>query len=537
MREERSLERYREYPTNNAKYILIPIGIGLTILMIIGGVALYLAKGSPTSRYNNAVNLFNQGQYKSAAEQFDKLGNYLDSKKRSQEAITMLHYSDAKAAFQSGDFEKAKEEFQAAGSYQDAELLAKESERAIHYAKAASLGQSGDIEGAVKEYNLSEYKDYKDKIAELYVASGDKALGENLFDKALEQYKAADTYKDSSENIQKCYYKMAEDAESKSDYDNAVKYFTEAKSYNDAPERIKGVYYALGTAALQNKDYDKAAVNFKLAGDYKDSATVAKEAFYHKGSEALKNNNFSEACEYLKLADDYQNAKALYKESSYGYGIECLKNGSFDTAREVFEACGNYKSAKVLLKVVDAEQAYAAGYISQAASAYSKVSAKTKIPGFDLSARRSMIISQNSLEKIRGYWIATNNYIRAQHMLGHGSWKDVHATALWMGQYANITYTINADGTFNLSGTVCYGRFRNYSSNRAKVRTERQTINFNVKNLKTLSKGMKIDKYVTLKYSKGSLFVIYKRNKKAGSSTNKFISRVKFTKSTAGFGY
>ena len=117
--------------------------------------------GSKTSKYNNAVNAYTAGNYEEAAKQFDKLGDYRDSKQRSAESLTRMHYENGKLAFASGDYDKAKEEYQAAGDYENAKLFAEESERASHYAKGESLGSSGDIDKAIEEFKKSEYKDFK----------------------------------------------------------------------------------------------------------------------------------------------------------------------------------------------------------------------------------------------------------------------------------------------------------------------------------------------------------------------------------------
>ena len=520
------MARYQEYPHSNKKYILIPIGIGLTIFAVIGGVAFYLIKGSPSSKYSQAVNTYNAGDYRSAAEQFAKLGDYMDSKQRSAESVIKMHYSDAMKAFQSGDYDKAKAEFEAAGQYENAEALAKESERASHYAKAVALTQSGDLDGAIKEYQTAQYKDSDEKIFDLYVAKGDKALDAKDYDKAIENYTTAGTFKDSEEPLLKCYYRMGEDYQSQNNLKDAASYFTKAGDYQDATDRLKAVYYTLGTDALSKNDYGNAADYLKLAAGYKDAASKGKEAFYNKGSQLQNSKDYENAAEFFKLAGEYKDSKARYSESMYNYGIALLKEGSSNDAMLVFESLGGYKLSKELLKVSTAEAYVKNNSISEAAATYKTVSKKTKVSGFDVQGRKSFVMAWNTLNRVSGaHAVATNSVeVRKYFYRGGRKFRQLwYFTGLNPNQGVAIRFAPNDDNTFNITGTVSWGRFTKFAYTQSNVRSEIHTSNFQFAHVKKYPSVIRLSGGAKLKYKNGLFIVTYSKYK-GGAKYSSYIT-------------
>ena len=510
------MARYQEFPHSNKKYILIPIGIGLTIFAIIGGVALYLIKGSPSSKYNQAINSYNAGDYKLAAEQFAKLGDYMDCKQRSAESIIKMHYSDAMKAFQSGDYDTAKTEFEAAGQYENAEALAKESVRASHYAKAVALTQSGDLDGAIKEYQTAQYKDYEEKIFDLYVAKGDKALDDKDYDKAIENYTTAGTFKASDEPLLKCYYRMGDDYQSQNNLKDAASYFAKAGDYQDAPDRLKAVYYTLGADALSKNDYDNAAEYLKLAVGYKDAASKGKEVFYNKGVQLQNSKDFKNAAEYFKLAGEFKDSKTRLNESTYNYGIALLNEGSSADAMLVFESLGGYKLSKELLKVSTAEAYVKTNNISEAAAIYKTVSKKTKVSGFNVQGRKSFVMAWNTLYKVSGIHAVATNTVEVKKYFYRGGrryrqlW---YFTGLNPNQGVAIKFAANDDNTFNITGTVTWGRFTKFAYVQSNVRSEIHTSNFQFAHVKKYPSVIKLSGGAKLKYKNGLFTVTYSKYK------------------------
>ena len=495
------------------KYVVIPLGIGILVFAIFGGVAYYLMNGSKTSRYNQAVNAYTAGNYKEAAEQFEKLGDYRDSKQRSSESLTLMHYNNGKLAFQSGEYARAKEEYQAAGDYENAKLLAEECDRASHYANGESLASSGDTDKAIEEFKKSEYKDYKDRIAALYVTKSDKALAEGKYDQALEFAKTAADYKDTNEPVLSCYYNMGEDAFSKNDLNNAVANFTKAGEFKDAADKAKSINYTLGTDALNKKDYENAAEYLKLAGDFRDASTIAKEAFYVTATKRYNEKNYAAASEYFKLAGEYKNSKTLYQASCYNLGTEELKAGKFEDAAGHFELCGSYKYAKDLVNVCIGEAAIAANKLSDAMSAYKKVSKKASVSGFNIQSRKTFVTNWYNIDKIcRDYGI-TSQWIHSERKTGYVR-HFAHITTFVTSQAVSLRYSVNANGTFNVTGAATWGRLLNCPNRREDIRMEVVLSRFQFAGIKKFPSSIKLSGGAKLTYKNGTMTIKY--NKKKG---------------------
>ena len=510
----------------NFKIPLIAGAIGIVLLAGGAGGAYYFMHGSSTAKYNEAVNAYTAGDYASAAAQFDKLGDYRDSKQRSAEALTRMHYQNGQAAFQSGDYDKAKEEFTAAGSYESAEALAAECERASHYAKAEKLVTSGDLDKAIEEFNASGYKDYKDKIAELYMTKAEKAVESGDNDQALELAQKAADNKGSDEPVLICYYKMGETAFDKNDLRNAASYFVSAEEYKDAPEKAKSIYYTLGKDALGKNDYDNAANFFSLAKDYKDTKSIAKEAYYLTGKSRYNDKNYEAAGQFFELAGDYKDSKALFNASYYTLGTNELKSGKYEAAAEHFEKCGSYKYAKDLVNVCIGEAAIANEKLSDAMAAYKKVSKKASVSGFNVQSRKTFISNWYNMNVIcRDYAVATN-WMNSKKRIGNYmmNW---YYTSIMPNQAISIKYSVNQNGTFNVTGAVSWGRFLNCppQGQNSKVKMKVNISRFQFAGIKKFPTTIKLSGGAKLVYKNGKFTV--KFSKKSGKV--KYTSTITYT--------
>ena len=499
----------------NMKIPLIAAAVGIVLLAGGAGGAFYFMKGSPTAKYNEAINAYTAGDYASAAQQFEKLGDYRDSKKRSTEAMTKLHYKNAQAFFSTGEYEKAKEEFLACGEYENAAALAEESDRAFHYAKGASLAASGDQDGAIKEYEASGYKDCKDKIAELYMAKADKAVEGGNYDQALEFAKKASDNKGSEEPVFICYYNMGEDAFNKKDLINAASYYVDAEEYKDARDKAKSIYYTLGKDALGKKDYENAATFFCLSKDYKDTASIAKEAFYITGKNRYNEKNYPAAGQFFELAGDYKDSKTLYQASYYNLGISELLAGKYDDAAEHFELCGSYKYAKDLVNVCIGESAIAANKLSTAMSAYKSVSKKASVSGFNIQARKAFITNWYRIDAICRDYLVSTNWVHVEKRTSTQI-RGYSFTSLATNQVVSMKYSVNANGTFNVTGVASWARILNCPASKADVKMEVHISRFQFAGIKKLPTTIKLSGGAKLTYKNGIMHVNY--NKKSGKT-------------------
>jgi len=477
------------------------VGIILVILLGLGGTMLYVTKGSPTSKYNKAVNDYTAGNYMAAAQQFEALGDYRDSKRRAAESLQKMHYTFGKTAFENGEYEKAVEEYEAAGEYEDAKDKAIESKNAMHYTKGVSLSKSGDIDKAIEELKLANGSyDADAKIFDLYVLKGDKEIENKAFDKAMEYFKTAGTYKDNAEQIKKCYYFMGDDAESKNEHDKAVSYYVEAGDYSDAADKIKAIYYNAGIDALAGNQTDKAAEFLKIAGDYKDAASKGQAAFYSRGVALLKAKEFESASEFLKLA-------------------------------------GSYKNAKELANVCDAEVCLKEGDVKTAVSLYSKVSKKTTVSGFNIQARKTHASQRLAIDKVHGMYsqAAYDIYVEKKvYTATSGHFKKWYFSTLFYHIASTpsviVNYDVNPDGTFNIYGTVSFVRFTKYAEEQSGLEYELTKYSYRINKVKKFPKTIKLPNGTKLTYNGQNFLLKYAKNKKTKSGKIEFRSTVRYQK-------
>ena len=489
-----------DYPNgtpSNLKFILIPLAIGLLIFLGLGGAMLYLKGGSPNAKYNNAVSAYNAGNYASAAQQFEALGDFKDSKQRAAEAVLKMHYTNGKYAFETGEYEKAVTEYEAAGDYEDSKERLAEAQNAVHYNKGVALSKSGDVDGAIEELKKANGSyDSDAKLFDLYVLKGDKEIDNKAYDKAMEYYKTAGNYKDASEQIRKCNYYLGMDAESKNQPDEAVAYYVEAGDYEDAAERIKAIYYNAGIDALSKNENDKAADFLRIAGDYKDAAEKGKGAFYLKG-------------------------------------ISLLKAKDFETADAFFTLAGNYKNAKELSYACQAEMYLLEGEVSKAVSLYSKVSKKTKVSGFDIQGRKNHASLRLAIDKIHGgYTVKSHNIYATKTFITSGMrvTRKSYFMVLFVTPTVVVNYDVNPDGTFNIYGTASYVRFHTYTEDAQGSGTEMITNSFRFNKVKKMPSTIKLSSGAKLKYKNGTFTLTYAKNKRSGSTKCKFRTTIKYRK-------
>jgi tetratricopeptide (TPR) repeat protein len=548
-----------DYPVfrKRRKHISVFALLSILVVFATAGIAIYSLVLSPLQKYNRAAEAFEAGDYQTALTGFEGAAGFRDSKERAAEAYSLLHYTNGKTAYESGDFEKAKAEFSAAGNYKDSAELALESERAGRYAKAVSMLSAGQTDEAIEELKLlGDYKDSRDLIFSTLSGKGDQAVLNGDFEKAAEYYGKAGEYgsiagkelyisyglglkavregnyeqaaglfektgdyMDSAEQLQKCYSHLVEKAVAANDLETAAKYLAKSGLQTSGVNaNLRERCYSLGIEALDKKDYGKAAEFLKAAGDYKDAKQKGKQAFYMQGTVLMKAGSYLEASNYFQIAGDYKDSKALRKECVYLRAVAKFEANELDEAIAIFKQLGDYKYAKELIKVCNAESYYATGLLNEAAAAYSKVSTKASVTGFNIQARRASVITEAALSKMKGEWTAKSNNAYANVVYNFG-WRKktknkgsvkglVDGQDLWFGVRENL------DGTFDITIQVTYFCFKSYSRRYVK---DNMGISSAVKTfvrVRTLPSTFKLSSNLTLKYSKGEFILEHARDVK-----------------------
>ena len=453
------------------------------------------------------------------------------------ESVNAEHYSKAEDLAAKGNYAEAIEEYKKANDYSDA------NEKIFKiYCSLAEKAQAEDkYDEAISNYQkASEYKDVSDKILAIYYAQGEKAFAAGEFDKAVIFYRNAGAYKDSKTRLSEIAYFCAEQALKNKDIKSAASYFSDAGDYKDAQIQAQKLYYNLGISALKNKNYEEGAKDLQSAGDYpaakklldttitnliaqKDYSTAEKMAAYYEdskvaglkdyiqGRKAYSDGDYAAALLAFERAKDTKDTSLYIKASNYFLGVKALADKDFKLAQTYFSKGENYKNSQVLLNVCLAEENIAKNDYKTAATFYSKVPKSLKVNGINISARKSLMSRITAFSKIKGnYSVKSNRIQTTKRKYNNKKYKYYwYVKGIVSQQYLRLDYSVNRDGTINLSGTVCYYRYTNYSDYSASLKRKYETVSFNIRNLKSIPTNVVIGNHLRLKYKKGIFTVVY----------------------------
>ena len=525
----------QEYPVFRKRRKGPSVYLVLSVLVILAtaGIAVYLLLVTPSRKYKAATAAFDAGDYKTAASAFEEIGGFRDSKDRAAESVMLLHYTNGRAAFDSGNYERAKAEFTAAGTYKDSAEMAAESEKALHYAAALTLITGGQTDAAVEELKLcGDYRDSKKLIFDQFISRGDLALGSGNYETAADYYVKASEFGPVSGKENIISYGYGVRALKSGQYEAAAGYFSKAGNFQDSAEQAKSCYQKLAETAIAANDFENAAKYYEKTGLQSNVVnSKLKDYCYTAGVNAFKQKDYDSAASYLTTAGDYKNSRELLKECIYCQGIERLAAKEFDQGAALFRKCGKYKFAQDLVRVCTAESYYANGSLNEAAAAYSKVSPKTSVPGFNVQGRKISINTERSLIKLSGEWTAKSNdaYIRIVRKRGKHKVKIKRSQKkLVGGQKLYFAYRENPDGTFDVTIQATYYRFVSYSRMHALSNAGVASIEKTYFKVRKLPSTFKISKNLTVKYSKGTFILFYSRNNKKKYKTDQYRSTVKY---------
>ncbi|MDR1183630.1 MAG: zinc-ribbon domain-containing protein [Coriobacteriales bacterium] len=193
-------------PKKSKKGLFIALGAALlVILLVVGGFVGFNIYRS--SNYDDAVTLFNSGEYQQAYDAFDKLGDYQDAPLFKDLAQNWLDYEAARALLDAEDFEGAKSAFEALAGFEDSADFALLCQHNIDYLAAINNYEDGDFEGALTAFStlaslgFADASDWADKTS--------YALAAGLYDAgdyyaAFKAFQALGTYEDSSARMEEC---------------------------------------------------------------------------------------------------------------------------------------------------------------------------------------------------------------------------------------------------------------------------------------------------------------------------------------------
>lgn len=248
----------------------------------------------PAIKYEKAVQLYEDGDFKAARKSFSEFDSY----KESHDYILKCDYGIAEALMSSGFYPEAADAFTALNGYADSDNRAEECMLII----ADNYFKEGNYDAAVS----------------VYAAAGKTELARQT---AVEKAKSLAANGD--------FFGAAEVAAKFCDEDVVNEY-----TYQGA------------LAAKNDGNFKTAADNFYRLGTYKDSAQLAEESTYgfYKAEYAEKGAS-EEIVRGFYFLGNYNDSKDLFVQTAYEYGQKCMENGDYSAAAAMFKNSGNYKGA------------------------------------------------------------------------------------------------------------------------------------------------------------------------------------------------
>ena len=436
------------------------------------------------------------GKYEEAIDYYKKAGEYKDT----AEDISGVYYVQGEKAFEAGEMDKAIGFFKDAGTYKDATTKVSE----IAYGQAELALKNKDNVTAAKYFTeAGDYNDALNRAQTIYYNLGTASAKKKAYDEAIEYFTNAGEYKDAKSKLQVAHYNKGKDLIGKKQYEDGAKELKEAGDYAAAKKLLDSTI----TSLISGKDFDNAE---KLA-DYCDPAIIEGLKQYIAGRKAYSAGEYGDAISKFEKAGETKDSATFIKASYYSLGLDALKRGGYDNAMDYFTKSEDYKNSKALFNVSSAEHLIALGDYKEAAKHYSKVSAKLKVDGVNISARKTLMNRVSAFAKIEGSYTVKSNSIKTTNVWEEDtryreSW---YASGVVPGQYLTLEFSVNDNGTIDLKGEVCFYHYTNYSSLSSLVEGEFTTVKFHLKNLKKIPTNVVIGSHLRLKYSKGKFSVVY----------------------------
>ena len=228
----------------------------------------------PGNKYDEALNMVENGQYEEAMAVFGELktAGYKDS----AEQVTATHYLLASKQLETGDYQNAYDNF----------VL------------------------------LKDYKDSSEKVQESGYAYAQALMEEENYKDAVEIFKAIGAYENSVELETQCYLEEAKKQYDRGEYYAAIFWYEKIKEYDKNSEIYIDAQYNYGLEQLAAQEFETAIDAFEKADGYKDAETQLLAAKY--GYVRVYNGFRDEKTVYSYLEDlkaaDYKDSASIFKE-------------------------------------------------------------------------------------------------------------------------------------------------------------------------------------------------------------------------------
>ena len=297
-----------------------------------------------------------------AAESYDSVGRFLDSKDRAENCRRTV-YDEAVRLAELKQYSESMEMLSALRDYEDSALLRR-------YYEAFSLEQEDKFTEASRAFAaLEDYKDSKEQAVEVLKRGYQEADAQERLGKQEEACRlflnlAESEYEDSFERASKPYYDLGISLRAGKNWADAIRAFEQAGAYSDAETQVKETKYMQACEKREQHNWDAAIELFTALGDYKDSTTVQiNETNYQRADALEKEGKQEEAYKLFISLGRYGDSFARANKPYYDLGVAKREAGEWDEAVAAFEHAGTYEDAAEQIKATR----YAEGEAKRAA--------------------------------------------------------------------------------------------------------------------------------------------------------------------------
>ena len=287
---------------------------GAVVAAIIAILCVSITEGRKILRYNDAVELKENGEYGAAILAFSEMGDYRDALFE----VVECGYLQGKKLMDAGDLETAKGFFSQIPEYQDAGAMISECD----YRIAMDVLEKGGYEEAYA-----------------------------IFDSLKE-------YKDSTDMRWECMYRMGKDFYDAGNYASAQDALMVLGEYKDAQAMLNSSRYEIGKAAFDAKDYAAAydAINL-INDDTMDLSGMRKECAYYLTKEGYEEGRIVDAFWWVQELEAQGGAPegmddTLVKKVKLSYAeslIDSKKENSIREAISLLNTMGSSKDVKNMI--------------------------------------------------------------------------------------------------------------------------------------------------------------------------------------------
>ena len=258
------VQKEKDAQIRKAKLIAIATIIGFVVIV---GTIIGVSKHSKNVKYENAVNLYEQGHYEEAMEAFEKMGDYKDAKSqvesiRNQIQVRKNTYEQGIAYYNSGAYAEAIQQLQEVADYEDtADYL--EQASSILYQQAQDAVNNGDYKLAQEKITVIPEGYSISTQAKTLLVEIDQKVAEQ---ERVENYAQAVSYYDDEQ------------------YDLAQQIFIGLNDYSDSQNYLSAIgnyYYEQASTLFEQKEYVQCGdILSKIDSSEKwNEYTKAKELF------------------------------------------------------------------------------------------------------------------------------------------------------------------------------------------------------------------------------------------------------------------